>query len=351
MSMVEKNKSRFVITLEDGKQTYFDFADGNIYGLRGKPVQRFSAKAHKVLQAEQDNNFLALYFVERELTYPDYDGIRDWSISMVETIYSLYADKYSARVLCLLAEYCYTREYKLDKKGVKILTNSLQNIANNNKGSLEYLYFSELDAEINRITYSYLPERIIRLISSASLSARPYIVQDAEKINFRWEHEEWDYLDPGGYGVCSYISRYVELCNRLNHERTYKDLFLSISRMEKEKFLMSEKLCTEYQKSAPLFFEDKNFTVLIPTTADDFKNEADYQHNCVFRSYYPKVVNCNTHIVFIRKKSDIDTPYITCEVNNNGKIVQYLRQYNYCVNDKSAKEFRVAYQEYLSEHF
>ena len=30
MSMIEKNKNLFVVTLESGKQTYFNFADGNI---------------------------------------------------------------------------------------------------------------------------------------------------------------------------------------------------------------------------------------------------------------------------------------------------------------------------------
>ena len=34
--MVEKIKNLFVVTLDDGRQTYFDFADGNIYGVSGK---------------------------------------------------------------------------------------------------------------------------------------------------------------------------------------------------------------------------------------------------------------------------------------------------------------------------
>lgn len=34
--MVEKIKNLFVVTLDDGRQTYFDFADGNIYGYRVK---------------------------------------------------------------------------------------------------------------------------------------------------------------------------------------------------------------------------------------------------------------------------------------------------------------------------
>lgn len=60
---------------------------------------------------------------------------------------------------------------------------------------------------------------------------------------------------------------------------------------------------------------------------------------------------CSTHVVFIRKKSDIDTPYITCEVNNCGNIIQYLTRFNRYVEDDNAMAFKIAYQEFLHEHF
>lgn len=66
--MVEKIKNLFVVTLDDGKKTYFDFVDGKIYGVSGKVVQNFNAEAKKILKSEQDDNFLAMYFYERTLT-------------------------------------------------------------------------------------------------------------------------------------------------------------------------------------------------------------------------------------------------------------------------------------------
>lgn len=114
---------------------------------------------------------------------------------------------------------------------------------------------------------------------------------------------------------------------------------------------MTDKMCIEYQKNAPLFFENEDFIVLIPTTAKEFKEEADHQQNCVFRLYYPHVKECKTHVVFIRKKADIDTPYITCEVNNHGSIIQYLTKCNQNVTEDSAKAFKAAYQNYLYKHF
>lgn len=70
MSMIEKNKNLFVVTLESGKQTYFNFADGNIYGVRGKVVQNFNAEAMRILKSEQNSNFIAMYFYEKRCPIP-----------------------------------------------------------------------------------------------------------------------------------------------------------------------------------------------------------------------------------------------------------------------------------------
>lgn len=324
MSMVEKKKHLFVVTLDNGKKTYFDFVGHNIYGVSGKVVQNFNTEAKRILKSKEDDNFLAMYFYERTLTWPCRDTLKRWPISLVETIYSLYGNRYSVKVLSGIAEFCYKKNFKLERK-------------------------------IIEISYSYLPAVVIPFISHADTNEmRNYIVEDAKKIAFRYEHENWDYLDVEHYGdmhVYRCVYRYIQLCNLLHHERTYKNLYQSICMMEKEKSLMDDKLCLEYQKNAPLFFEDENFTILIPTTADEFKKEADYQQNCVFRLYCPRVKDCSTHVVFIRKKSDIDTPYITCEVSNCGNIIQYLTRFNCYVTDDDALAFKVAYQEFLHEHF
>lgn len=350
--MVEKIKNLFVVTLDNGKKTYFDFVDGKIYGVSGKVVQNFNAEARKILKSEQDNNFLAMYFYEKPLAYTHYSGLREWPISLVETIYSLYGNRYSVNVLSEIAEFCYKKNFKLDKKGVRILTEALSSMEINGNFRYQFLNSRTLENKILEISYSYLPAVVIPFISHAKTNEmRNYIVEDAQKIAFRYEHENWDYLDGNNGHVYHYVYRYIQLCNLLHHERTYKNLYQSICMMEKEKALMDDKLCLEYQKNAPLFFEDENFTILIPTTADEFKKEADYQNNCVFRLYYPRVKDCSTHVVFIRKKSDINTPYITCEVNNCGNIIQYLTRFNRNVADDDAKAFKIAYQEFLHEHF
>ena len=64
--------------------------------------------------------------------------------------------------------------------------------------------------------------------------------------------------------------------------------------------------------------------------------------------YLQKVVENKTRVVFIRQKSNPTESYITCEVDNNGNIRQYLTKYNYQPQDESAIQFKTLYQDYLN---
>ena len=355
MSMVEKNKNLFVVTLDNGKQTYFNFADGQVYGVSGKVIKGFSNEAKKVLKDVQDNDFLAKYFIERGLSWSSIGDVKNWSTAMVETIYSLFAQQYSVRTLNEIADFCHCYNYTLDKKGVKILKEALQTFNANGDNDIRYLNKYDIKERVNAVYYAEYPQIVIELISHASnQKMKEIILKDAKKIAFHFEHENWDCLEKSTWrsnSIFAYIERYIRLCDTLNKERTYKNLYLSLCQMEKEKDLMADSLCEDYQNKAPLFFEDDNFTMIIPTKAEEFQKEADYQQNCVFRLYYPKVKDLETHIVFIRKKDDVNTPYITCEVANNGNIIQYLTRFNQRVIDENALEFQRNYQEFLHENF
>lgn len=357
MGAIEKNKNLFIITLDNGKQTHFDFADGQIYGVSGKAIKNFSSEARKVLKSAQDEDFLARYFIDRTDRYSITNSYH-WSIAMVETVYSLFAKEYNVDILSRIAEYCFRSNYALDKKGVKVLKEALHSLEDED-GKISYLYSEDISRAVTHILYTGYSQDVTELINACkSPEIREIIVKDIEKIAFRYEHENWKALFARSTSeyyinntVYDHVARYIQLCNILHKERTYKNLFLSICQMEQEKDLIADTLCEDYQKKAPLFFEDDNFTVIIPTTAQEFQNEADYQQNCVFRLYYPRVKEFQTHIVFIRRKDDVNTPYITCEVENDGNIKQYLTRFNYAVTDKDALTFRQKYQEFLLDNF
>lgn len=161
MSMVEKKKHLFVVTLDSGKKTYFDFVDHNIYGVSGKAVQNFNTEAKKILKSKEDDNFLAMYFYERTLTWPCRDTLKRWPISLVETVYSLYGNRYSVKVLSGIAEFCYKKNFKLDKKGVKILTEALSSMEVDGDYGFSYLNSLQLENKILEISYNYLPAVVI----------------------------------------------------------------------------------------------------------------------------------------------------------------------------------------------
>lgn len=139
-------------------------------------------------------------------------------------------------------------------------------------------------------------------------------------------------------------------------------LEVEVDRKEFFKQYMALKKCynvskAEYDKIAleknqlkhkALAFENDFFEVVIPTTEEQFKKEANAQHNCVYSAYYPRVIDGKTNVVFIRRKDDIDTSYITCEVEN-GRIRQYLAKHNNSVRDSLAIEFKILYAEHLKE--
>ena len=158
------------------------------------------------------------------------------------------------------------------------------------------------------------------------------------------------YYDGNNYDIERVLSRYLGYCKDLNYEPKKGD-FASLYVQVKQTYelnkakIESEKLIKNQPKT--LFFENENFTVVIPTTSDEFRKEAEAQNNCVYRSYLSEVIDGRTNIVFIRKKSDIENSYITCEVRK-GDIVQYLGKYNNYVRDDEALEFRKKYQAYLN---
>ena len=99
-----------------------------------------------------------------------------------------------------------------------------------------------------------------------------------------------------------------------------------------------------------LYFSDGDYEVVIPKCVEDFRKESEQQHNCVLRCYLEPTLERRTNIVFIRSKSNLEKSMVTCEVNRNGEIWQYLAA---CNSTPSCPllEFKKKYQAFLKEAF
>lgn len=348
MSNITKEKSKFIITLDNGKQTYFDFADNNYYGLTGRKVKEFNKEAMRILDKNSEKNFLAWFFYNRNNQYRDF---RLYPLALIETTYSLYSNSCSLATLQTIASCCYYNHLKLDKNVVRAI-NTVLSSCPERAATAETTWRAAFTPALLAALHPELSDDLNRIYRQASRDLCDAIEKDSEKITFYMEHENWLGIFSGDLTILTdKLETYITMTKALKKEPVWKNLFLQIGHTAREYSLREVELNKEYQLNAPLFFEDENFITIIPTTAQEFQKEADEQHNCVYSMYYKKVCNRSTHIVFIRRKNEPEKSYITCEVNNNGRIIQYLERFNREVKDVDARFFKRAYQEYLYSKF
>lgn len=140
------------------------------------------------------------------------------------------------------------------------------------------------------------------------------------------------------YTFASLYNSYIHHCETLNlpleKEKEVSRLWYEIAKTYNMKIdeIQMQKIKATYDKYRDILaFEDNELEVKIPTCPMDFKTEAANQRNCV-AGYVDRVARGETLVVFIRKKSNPNASYITCEiVPNNFHIVQYYKRGNHCV--------------------
>ena len=109
-----------------------------------------------------------------------------------------------------------------------------------------------------------------------------------------------------------------------------------------------DEILKENNDKSWLYFENHLLIAKPLLTREQFHDEATRQHNCVENLYMDRVKEGKTHVVSIRYKNLPDQSYITCEVSNSGKIIQYLTACNNRVTDRGGIDFQILYQNHLS---
>ena len=113
---------------------------------------------------------------------------------------------------------------------------------------------------------------------------------------------------------------------------THKIACRNYNRLKKE---FSEELFRK-RIDRGLEFSYKDYQFIYPNSIEEIKNEAVQQNNCV-ASYIDYVLDGKCHILFLRKKDNLNESLVTIEVREN-KIVQARRRFN----DPVTKEEQVA---------
>lgn len=90
----------------------------------------------------------------------------------------------------------------------------------------------------------------------------------------------------------------------------------------------------------------KGLILRVPRDAQEIKNEGAALHHCV-GTYVGRVAKGQTHIFFVRKAKEPDTPYFTMEYNS-GRVIQCRGSHN-CGMPASVKAFVATFEKLMKE--
>lgn len=157
------------------------------------------------------------------------------------------------------------------------------------------------------------------------------------------------------HDVYSLVNKYLAACRLLNikPKKTSNGMRELVEVLKAaddfKEYNSSELWQTIYTNAAEkLNFETDKFQILLPKEPRDLVEEGAKMHHCV-GSYINKVQEGECYIVFIRKKENLEKPYITAQIKPSGEIGQYYLAYDRCISSKEDKEFKAAYAKHLAE--
>lgn len=107
------------------------------------------------------------------------------------------------------------------------------------------------------------------------------------------------------------------------HERTYKLVQEKAQQIQEEGYRQRRESLQQWMS-----YENEEFQIQIPEQLSELTAEGLAMHHCV-GTYIRRVADGQTNVVFLRRKEDLKTPFVTIEVGNDGRIIQARAKYNH----------------------
>lgn len=347
-----------VFRFEDGKDVRYDLSNGQTIGKLGKPVKDICTQLRGydilgVINSFQDDNYRNfLKFVDsrvnRSTAYRRSSYYYRGRVNKVRNVGSFlsciqnYSD-YEQFFACGLEKVNYDvkckitdvpkgllkicREYDIEL--TKDLIFAYQKNPNNFNNIMSMNFYS-----INR-------KQVLDVMIKAEIStwqSDTKIKRLLEDYNYKLQ-SLFTYFDnlityeaiDGLNWIISEFYDYVTMVSRISPKyEKYPKNFLTTHKIAcrnynrlKEQFV-EEDFKKRIDKS--LEYSYGKYKFIYPETTQDIKDEAVQQNNCV-ASYIKSVINGDCHILFMRKKDDLEHSLVTIEVRNN-QIVQAKGKFN-----------------------
>lgn len=362
----EKNIISFLA--EDKAKPYkFDVNTGVFYGLSGKPSKSCPTGFSGWLNSHRnDSNVLFLLYLAR--SYPNNFDI-GWHVPSMNALSQL-AELF--RIVDKLESIGFTDRNEYSKENLLMVDKNFKDFAkyvrdNPNASIYHYKTVEAKSRWLIRhklIVDDHLTDEVIEMLwkyqnyyddSKTPLVA--YYITHGLYDFFNLEPQSTHYSDNSNMtSMFKKIKEYFDICDKLEVQPRKEDFYRSYVNLRRT-YMMNRNeidfkaLTAQYAKHPALAYENDLFKVVIPTTREDFLKEANAQQNCVYTYYLKRVVKGETNIVFIRRKDNLDKPYITCEVENTGRIRQYLGFANSYVSNEAARHFQDEYCAHLLKNW
>lgn len=355
---IYKERQFLIFDFEDGKTVKYDFAKKEAIGKKGKPVKNLCSQL-RGLTIDQLCDCCVDEQYGKFLSFVKYNESCEYEISNIGTIldriplYSKFEQIFSAGIEDIidgdrfnygisdipkaLIKLCKTHSIKLSNRFLEYYKknpNGYQLAYN-----LEYISLTDMD---------------IYKILSHSKSVREYYGERYYQYNvvyistFITLIEEYGYTAKGLMNYIDYLKTYeaiedIEYAIRELYD--YANMMKQISnKFDKypRHFLTTHKIaCRNYNRLKQEFDEEKfknridksmektfgDYCFIYPNCTQDIKDESTQMSNCV-SSYVDRVIDGQCHILFLRRKDNLDKSLVTIEVRN-GTIVQALQKYNH----------------------
>lgn len=350
MNKVIKNKNFLEIYINKKTPYKFDINTGILYGIKGQSLKSTPKGLNVILRENRkDNNIIEyLYYKHNRngIPYTEFNKYAD-ELKLFDRLDSI---NYKVQHIDFLTQ----REIDFLNKNFKRFASWLKDRPEHNNSIDTFVYEFEVEVFLEKMNMQideHFTEEMAKWCCRTNFNKeemRWVIYYLSRGLWELYENEEY-YLEKKLRKYFLYVKENNSKCEKGDFIKNYvKEK--RVYELNKKKFDNQKLYENQMSKKEILSFEYENLEVIIPTSAEEFKEEAQQQSNCVARLYLPRVINGELNIVFIRKKEELNKSYITCEVRN-GIIYQYLTRFNQTPYEEDAIKFKRIYQEHLNENW
>lgn len=182
------------------------------------------------------------------------------------------------------------------------------------KNDSNYWNIKDFDQTILLMREMYVPQTCLSSLVSFSKIGKDYNALGLYKDFIRIVHM----LDnPKAFPIKFISTKSSDLKEELKekHDAASAIYDLKKSEVDKARFKKSVEKCDKWKYSS------ETFSAIAPVLPEELAREGLELHHCV-KSYIERVASERTNIMFIRKSSDLEKPFFTVEVSNDGYIEQ-----------------------------